>query len=90
MVSGFNTDIMYDGAVYHVQTELRKQAGIETAVYVKGAIIHSLKTSYQDLLNGPDYSEDKLKQLLEGQHRQVIEQIRSGGIEAPGAQISNQ
>jgi hypothetical protein len=84
MLMGFNTDIKHNGVVYHIQTEPRKDAGIETTVYARGAVIHSLKTSYQDFLKSPDYSEDKLKHLLENQHRQVIARLRAGEITPPG------
>ncbi len=80
MVMGFNTEIKHNGVVYHIQTEPRKDARIETMVYLKGAIIHSLKTSYHELLKSPDYSDEKLKHLLEDQHRQVIARIRAGEI----------
>jgi hypothetical protein len=83
MVMGFNTEIKHQGVVYHVQTEPRKEAGIETVVYTKGAVIHKYKSSYQDLRNSPDYSEDKVKHLLEDQHRQVIARIRAGEITPP-------
>jgi hypothetical protein len=83
MVTGFNTDIKFDGVVYHIQTEPRKDARIETAVYIRGAVIHSLRTSYQDLLDSADYSEEKLKRVLEDQHRQVIARIRGGEIRPP-------
>ena len=72
MVMGFNTDIKHEGVVYHIQTEPRKDAGIDTTVYTRGAVIHKLKSSYQDLLDSPDFTEEKLKQRLEEQHRQVI------------------
>jgi hypothetical protein len=83
MVMGFNTEIKHQGVVYHVQTEPRKEAGIETVVYTKGAVIHKYKSSYRDLRNSPDYSEDKVKRLLEDQHRQVIARIRAGEITPP-------
>jgi hypothetical protein len=80
MVTGFNTDIKFNNVVYHIQTEPRKEAGIETTVYVKGAVIHSLRTSYRELLDSPDYSDEKFKRMLEDQHRQVIARIRGGEI----------
>ena len=85
MVMGFNTDIKFEGVVYHIQTEARKGAAIETTVYVRGAIIHCLKTDCQDLVSSPDYTEPQLRQRLEDQHRQVIGRIRAGEIRAPMA-----
>ena len=88
MVTGFNTDIKFNNVVFHIQTEPRKEAGIETTVYVKGAVIHSLRSSYQELLNSPDYSEEKLKRMLEDQHRRVIARIRGGEIRPPAPAAS--
>ena len=78
MVMGFNTDIKHDGVVFHVQTEPRKDAGIDTTVYTRGAVSYKLKSSYQDLLDSPDFSDDKLKHRLEEQHRLIIARIRGG------------
>ncbi|MBZ5513250.1 MAG: hypothetical protein LAN62_00110 [Acidobacteriia bacterium] len=83
MVTGFNTDIKHNGVVYHIQTEPRKEAGIETTVYMRGAVIHSLKTSFQDFVKSPEYTDEKFKRLLEDQHRQVIARIRAGEIKPP-------
>ena len=85
MVMGFNTDIKHNGVVYHIQTEPRKDAGIDTTVYTRGAVIHKYKSSYQDLLDSPDFSDDKLKRRLEEQHRLIIARIRGGEIK-PAAQ----
>jgi hypothetical protein len=81
MVMGFNTDIKHNDMVYHVQTEPRKEAGIETTVYTRGAVIHSLRTSYQALLDSPEFSDERLRGLLQDQHRQVIARIRAGEIQ---------
>jgi hypothetical protein len=77
---GFNTNIMHDGVVYHIQTESRKDAGIDTTVYTRGVVIHRFKSSYQDLLDSPDFSDEKLKRRLEEQHRHIIARIRGGEI----------
>jgi hypothetical protein len=87
MVMGFNTDIKHEGVVYHIQTEPRKDAGIDTTVYMRGAVIHKFKSSYQDLLDSPDFSDEKLKHRLEDQHRLIIARIRGGEIK-PAAQPS--
>jgi hypothetical protein len=83
MVMGFNTDIKLDGVVYHIQTEPRKDAGIDTTVYTKGAVIHKYKSSYQELLDSPDFNDEMLKQRLAEQHRQIIARIRAGEIKPP-------
>jgi hypothetical protein len=86
MVMGFNTDIKHDGVVYHIQTEPRKDAGIDTTVYTRGAVIHKYKSSYQDLLDSPDFTDDKLKRRLEDQHRLIIGRIRAGEIKPASQQ----
>ena len=83
MVMGFNTDIKHEGVVYHIQTEPRKDAGIDTTVYTRGAVIHKYKSSYQELLDSPDFSDEKLKRRLEEQHRLIIARIRAGEIKPP-------
>ena len=83
MVSGFNTEIELEGIRFHIQTEVRKESDIETAVYVRGAVIHSLKTSHLALSGVQAGDDPRLMQLLEDQHRQVIEQIRAGEIRPP-------
>ena len=83
MVTGFNTDIKHNGVVYHIQTEPRKEGGIETTVYMRGAVIHSLKTSQLEFVKSPEYSDEKFKRYLEDQHRLVISRIRSGEIQPP-------
>ena len=83
MLSGFNTEILHEGTVYHVQTESRKGTGIETAVYVKGAVIHSLTTSHHELVEPSHDREQKFFELSGEQHRHVIAQIRAGEIRFP-------
>lgn len=85
MIMGFNTDIEREGVVYHVQTEPRKGAGIETTVYTHGLVIHKLTTSYEKFLNSPDFSDEKARRMLEDQHRQIIAQIRAGEIAPPAS-----
>ena len=82
---GFNTDVIHNGVVYHVQTEPRKDGGIETIVYTQGAVIRKFKSAWQDLLNSPDANKNMLKRVLEDQHRQVIARIRAGQIVPPAS-----
>jgi regulator of protease activity HflC (stomatin/prohibitin superfamily) len=80
MVMGFNTDIKIDGITYHVETEPRKDAGIETTVYRQGTVIHKAQNSYRDLLELTGSSEEAVQRRVEDQHRSVIGRLRAGEI----------
>ncbi len=83
MVFGFNTDVKHDGVVYHVQTETRKDGRFETVVYRRGEIIHKV-TSPSRQHNDPS-TDEEVRKVLEEQHRQVIDRIRSGELDSPTA-----
>jgi hypothetical protein len=88
MARGFNSEIVFEGTLFHIQTEARKEAGIETAVYVKGAVVHSVKTSHPGMTKGPAVAGQEFTRLLEEQHRQVIARIRAGEIKPSLMQLS--
>ena len=82
MITGFNTDIEYEGVVYHVQTE---DKGLETPfilslVYVGGAILASKRSPYNDLL-GEGFDAAALGERLQRQHKLICAAITAGRIE---------
>lgn len=82
VITGFNTDVPYDGVTYHVQTE---DKGLETPlilslVYVGGAIIASKRTYYEDLVS-KGFDEGVLTERLQRQHKLIIAAIKNGRIE---------
>ncbi len=81
MLTGFNTDIDFDGVTYHVQTEDRRGANplIESLVYVKGEILAARRTAYRDLLQAGAESQ-AVQALMERQHFAIVEAIRRGRI----------
>lgn len=82
MLTGFNTDIEYQGTTYHVQTEDRggKNPLIESLIYVGGEILASRRTEYRNLLEaGAD--ENAIRMLMERQHRAIVEAIRMGRLD---------
>jgi hypothetical protein len=82
MLFGHNTNITIHDTVYHVQTEDRGIANalIDTTVYCRGRVLHRLTENYFDLLPlNPDH-EAALKQRISDQHRDVMEQMRSGAL----------
>ena len=84
MSSGFNTDVRIDERVFHVQTEARGASSsvIETAIYKSGRIVHRRSLSYKEFRESPDFSDEGLRWRVEAQHRVVIEDLRSGALDA--------
>lgn len=82
MITGFNTDIEFDGKTYHVQTEDKGLATpiVLSLVYDRGTILASKRTPYDDLLEGT-LDEEVLAERLQKQHRLICAAIRSGRIE---------
>jgi hypothetical protein len=82
VITGFNTDVEYQGVTYHVQTE---DKGVSTPmimslVYVRGTIIASKRTPYEDLLNGK-LDEKVLAGRLQKQHQLICAAVKAGRIE---------
>lgn len=82
MITGFNTDIEYQGITYHVQTE---DKGVDTPlilslVYDRGTILASKRSPYDDLLV-EGFDEKALTERLQKQHKLICAAVRSGRIE---------
>ena len=87
MLVGYNTNISYKKKVFHVQTEDSGQDNpvIITLLYHQGAILASKKTSYEHLLNETDFKE-KVRKLMQEQHKQMIRELISGTHAGQGPQ----
>lgn len=82
MITGFNTDIEFDGVVYHVQTE---DKGLDTPliltlVYVGGAILASKRSQYHDLISA-GFDPLVLTERLQRQHTLICAAVKAGRIE---------
>lgn len=82
MITGFNTDVEYEGVTYHVQTE---DKGVSTPlilslVYDKGTILASKRSPYDDLLKDK-FDEKVLAERLEKQHKLICAAVKAGRIE---------
>lgn len=82
MITGFNTDIEFDGVTYHVQTE---DKGLETPmilslVYQHGTILASKRSPYKDLIDGT-FDKEILAERLQRQHKLICAAIQAGRIE---------
>ncbi len=83
MSSGFNTDVRLDDRVFHVQTEDRgpSHPQIDTVVYQNGRILHRRSSSYEHLISSAEFTVAALRERVEEQHRQIIDDLRSGALE---------
>ena len=82
MITGFNTDIEYQGITYHVQTE---DKGVDTPlilslVYDRGTILASKRSPYDDLLI-EGFDEKALTERLQKQHKLICAAVRAGRID---------
>ena len=86
MITGFNTDVQYEGRVFHVQTEDRglDNPVVESLVYTGGEIITSRRTAYADLARSADYTEAEVARRMESQHQALIREILSGRFDPEG------
>jgi len=88
MITGHNTDITYNGVIYHVQTEDKGKSNpiVETLVYKGGEILDAKRTSYVEIIQD-GYDEKKIISLIEEQHRNVISEIKFGKYDKGGAVV---
>ncbi len=82
MITGYNTDVKYDGVTYHVQTE---DKGLDTPlilslVYQHGTILASKRSTYEEML-GEAFDEKILEQKLQRQHKLMCAAVQSGRLE---------
>lgn len=86
MITGFNTDVEYEGRVFHVQTEDKGRSNpvVESLVYAGGEIVASRRESYSDLAGSPQYSEPEVLHRMETQHQTLIKDIRNGRFDPDG------
>jgi hypothetical protein len=87
MIFGHNTNVSVGVHKYHVQTEDAgaSSALIDTTVYAGGRVLHRRTNNYLDLLPLNADREKALKLRLDEQHRQVLEEIRTGTLHLPAS-----
>ena len=82
MITGFNTDVDFQGTTYHVQTEDKGLATplILSLVYNRGTVLASKRSPYEDLVE-KGFDEKVLAERLQKQHKTICAAIRAGRIE---------
>lgn len=79
MLTGFNTDVRFEGRTYHVQSEDRGLAHpmLESLVYCGGQILHQERSTYGNRLDEANL-EAVVAALLDRQHREIVRRARHG------------
>ena len=82
VITGYNTDVEYDGVVYHVQTEDKglQSPIILSLVYIGGAILASKRAPYDDLI-ASGFDQKVLAERLQRQHKLICAAVLAGRIE---------
>ncbi len=81
MLKGYNSDVQYKQSTYHIQTE---DWGLQnpycvSRIYRQGAILKTLKVSYEEALKGQMLStHEALSMALRQQHAGVVERLLQG------------
>lgn len=83
MEKGFNSDVAWLGGQYHVQTEDWGATNpyFVSRVYHNGAVVKSVKTSYEEVLPQGRQAESKTIRLaMKIQHQQILDLLLSGQL----------
>ena len=83
MITGFNHNLKYKGAVFHVQTEDSgiKNPHIITHLFIGGNIIATKKISYANIVN-KENMEAVVKGIMEEQHKEMINKLLKGAYDS--------
>jgi len=83
MITGCNTNVLYRGRQFHVQTEDSGRANphIISHVYHGGTIIASEKSEYGDRIDSEEI-DIKVRAKIELQHKTMLKRLTSGELDA--------
>jgi len=88
---GLNSDVMYKGLYFHVQTEDwgHDNPYLVSRVYQNGAVIKSIKTPYSEVLRPSTgllnkhrnrFDPEAIREALRKQHEKILDQLLSGQL----------
>ena len=83
MITGFNTNVRYQGRVFHVQTEDsgRNHPHVISHIYYEGSILGSQKSDYAARVGSEDL-DIQVRALMERQHKKMLKRLESGEFDA--------
>jgi hypothetical protein len=84
---GFNSDVVFKGMNFHVQTEDWGQENpyLVSRVYQNGAVIKSIKTPYAEVLGPSRFTRvsadsQAIRLALREQHQRILDLLLSGQL----------
>lgn len=87
MEKGFNSDVIFRGLQFHVQTEDwgRENPFLVSRVYQNGAVVKSMKTPYSDVLarshfRDPNLFKSAISSAMRDQHQRIMDALVSGDL----------
>jgi hypothetical protein len=82
MLIGFNNDVEYRGKTFHIQTEDHGEGDprIETQLFHSGAILDTVLTSYQEILDeyDGDEADERVRAQMKASHRSLFKKLKAG------------
>ena len=83
MIKGYNSDILYKGCTYHIQTEDwgARNPFFVSQIFTQGAVIRTIKIPYTKVLpDGINSNENSVRMVLEAQHQSILDLLVSGQL----------
>lgn len=83
MELSFNSDVLFEGKSYHIQTEDwgEEKALIVSRIFVDGAVIRSFKVPYQEAVStGQTKDKVPVKTAMNEQHQKIIDLLTTGQL----------
>jgi hypothetical protein len=86
MVTGHNSNAVWEGVTYHVQTEARKSGHpfIDSLVFLKGRVLHRRSVGFAEMLPITPENEALLQKRVDEQHHRVLDEVRAGKVQLDG------
>ena len=79
-VAGFNSEVIYRGANFHVQTENLGEVDaptINTLIFLRGALVLKISSTFEPPAE-PDQQAEALRAYLKKQHTAAISRVKEG------------
>jgi hypothetical protein len=83
---GFNDDVQYRGAMFHLQTEDHgvSDGRVSTQLYLSGRVVGSTEVSYLSVIDGIVGEEErcaKIRKVMVASHRRLYEKLLNGVLD---------